>query len=323
NQAGAGVAVTRLDVAFAAADAFLGVIANDQLVRAAQVSVDRMEAFAIAVQALVDSELRPGVDASRANAELAAARNQLVQAQQGAEISQAILAQAIGQAGALVPIDAGPLLTLPPPPSPASFYTPDFTSHPLARAQAALLETAQARERVLDRSYFPRFNLQSAVFGRGTGARVDGSFDNSKGLYPNVGNWAVGVPITCPAFDIFGIRARRRVEANNVMAEKARYDQPIQTLKTEDAKARALVEAARRIAEITPIQLNAARETELRARVRYENGLTNVIEVAEAQRLLAQSEADDAVARLAVWRTLLIAARTQGDLTPFLQEVAK
>src|SRR5262249_52557956 len=201
NQAGAGVAVTRLDVAFAAADAFLGVIANDQLVRAAQVSVDRMEAFAIAVQALVDSELRPGVDASRANAELAAARNQLVQAQQGAEISQAILAQAIGQAGAPVTVDPGPLLTLPPPPSPASFYTPDFTSHPLARAQAALLETAQARERVLDRSYFPRFNLQSAVFGRGTGARVDGSFDNSKGLYPNVGHSAVEVTITFQASD--------------------------------------------------------------------------------------------------------------------------
>ncbi|HKC88357.1 MAG TPA: TolC family protein, partial [Blastocatellia bacterium] len=238
-------------------------------------------------------------------------------------ISQAILAQAIGQAGALVTIDAGPLLTLPPPPSPASFYTPDFTSHPLACAQAASLETAQARERVLDRSYFPRFNLQSAVFGRGTGARIDGSFDNSKGLYPNIGNWAVGMTITFPVLDIFGIRARRRVEGNNVLAEKALYDETILTLKTEDAKARALVEAARRIADNTPIQLKAARETELSARVRYENGLTNVIEVTEAQRLLAQSEADDAVARLAVWRALLIAARAQGDLTPFLEQVAK
>ena len=57
--------------------------------------------------------------------------------------------------------------------------------------------------------------------------------------------------------------------------------------------------------------------------MRYENGLTNVIEVTEAQRLLAQSEADDAVARLAVWRALLIAARSQGDLTPFLEQVAK
>jgi len=320
NQAGAGVAVTRLDVAFAAADAFLGVIANEQLVRAAQATVDRMEVFARAVRKLVDSELRPGVDASRANAELAAARNQLIQAQQDAEISQATLAEAIGQAGAPVTTDAGPLLTLP---SPLSSETPDFAAHPLARSQAASLESAQARERVLDRSYFPRFNLQSTVFGRGTGARIDGSFDNSKGLYPNTGNWAAGMTITFPAFDIFGIRARRRVESNNVLAEQARYDQTIQTLKTQDAKARAMVEAARSVAENTPVQLKAAQETELRARVRYENGLANVTEVAEAQRLLAQAEADDAVARLAVWRALLIAARAQGDLTPFLDQVAR
>lgn len=320
KQAGAVVEVTRLDVAFTAADAFLGVIANDQIVRAAQANVERMEVFARAVRALVDNELRAGVDASRANAELAGARNQLIQAQQDAEISQALLAEAIGQAGAPLTVDAGPLLTLP---SPPSFDTPDFAAHPLARAQAALLETAQARERALDRSYFPRFNFQSAVFGRGTGARIDGSFDNGKGWYPTTCNWAVGMTVTFPAFDIFGLRARRRVENYNVQAEQARYDQTIQTLKTQEAKARALIEAALSRAENTPVQVKAARETELRARVRYENGLTNVTEVAEAQRLLAQAEMDDAVARLAVWRALLIAARMQGDLQPFLEQVAK
>ena len=212
KQAGAGVEVTRLDVAFAAADAFLGVIANDQIVRAAQANVERMGVFAKAVRVLVDNELRPGVDASRANAELAAARNQLIQAQQDAEISQASLAEAIGQAGAPVMVDTGPLLTLPSPPSLSSTDTPDFAAHPLARAQAASLETAQARERALDRSYFPRFNFQSAVFGRGTGARINGSFDNSNGWYPNTGNWAVGMTVTFPALDIFGLRARRRAE---------------------------------------------------------------------------------------------------------------
>ena len=87
-------------------------------------------------------------------------------------------------------------------------------------------------------------------------------------------------------------------------------------------RARALITAARRIAANTPIQLKAAQETELRARVRYENGLTNVVEVADAQRLLAQAEVDDAVARLGVWRALLQAARIQGDIRPFLQQVA-
>src|SRR5262249_44701923 len=152
-------AVTRLDVAFAAADAFLGSIVNDQIVRAAQANVDRMEVFAKAVQVLVDNELRPGVDASRANAELAAARNHRVQAQQGAEASLAPLADALGKAGAPVTIGAGPLLELPPaPPS----VPPDFAARPLVRAQAASVESARARENVLEPAYVPKFNFQSA-----------------------------------------------------------------------------------------------------------------------------------------------------------------
>jgi len=48
--------------------------------------------------------------------------------------------------------------------------------------------------------------------------------------------------------------------------------------------------------------------------------LASITEVAEAQRLLAQAEADDAVARLGVWRALLAAAQVRGDLTPFLEQ---
>ena len=40
--------------------------------------------------------------------------------------------------------------------------------------------------------------------------------------------------------------------------------------------------------------------------------------MAEAERLLAQADADEAVARLGVWRALLAAAQTHGDLAPFL-----
>src|SRR6266576_126595 len=100
DQAQASETVTRLDVSAAAADAFLTLLANEQTVRAAQANVERMEIFAKAVHTLVDNQLRPGVDASRANAELAAARNQWIQAQQSAELARADLAQTIGQGAA-------------------------------------------------------------------------------------------------------------------------------------------------------------------------------------------------------------------------------
>ncbi len=319
-QANASVEVTRLDVAARAADAFLTALAAEQTVRAAQANLERMEVFARAVRVLVDNQLRAGVEASRADAEVAAARNLLIQTQQNAALSRANLAEAMGQAGASITLDAGPLLELPPSASPPVF---DLANHPLALAQDAAIETVKARERVLDRSYFPRFNFQSAIFGRGTGALLDGKLDNGKGFYPDTPNWAVGLTISFPAFDLFGLRARRRIEASNELAEKARYDQTMQQLKAQDARARILIDGARRIAENTPVQLKAAQETETRARVRYENQLTNVTEVAEAQRLLAQAEIDDAVARLGVWRALLTAARAQGDLKAFLDQVSR
>jgi outer membrane protein len=157
NRANAGVEITRLDVAVAGSDAFLAVVAADQTVRAAQANVDRMETFAKSVHVLVDNQLRPGADASRADAELAAARIQLIQTQQNAEVTRATLAEALGAAGTRIDVDAGPLLDLPD----TAVPTASFDSHPVALSQAATIETVRAREQVLDRSYFPRFSFQT------------------------------------------------------------------------------------------------------------------------------------------------------------------
>jgi outer membrane protein TolC len=319
NQANAGVEVTQLDVATSAADAFLGVLAAEQAVRAAQANVARLQVFAQSVHVLVRNQLRPGADASRADAELAGARTQLIQAQQTAALNQATLAEALGLAGTSVTVDPGPLLTLPPA---VPLSVPHYDSHPLARAQAAAVDTARAREQVLDRSYFPRFNLQAAFSGRGTGAQLDGRLIEGKGLLPDTPNWAAGISVSFPLFDIFALRARREVEANNEQAERARYEQTIQNLTAQDVRARAMIEAAQRIADNTPLQLKAAQEAETQVRTRYEFSLATVTDVADVQRLLSQAEADDAVARLGVWRALLVAARVQGDLKPFLQRIA-
>ena len=89
------------------------------------------------------------------------------------------------------------------------------------------------------------------------------------------------------------------------------------------AKAKAVLDGARRVAENVPIQLSAARATEQQATARYRAGLANITEVAEAQRLLTQAEIDDSLARLGVWRALLGVAAAEGDLTPFLASVGK
>src|SRR3989441_2751514 len=96
--ASAHTVLTELDVAAAAADAFVTVLASDEAVRAARANVDRLQVFADNVRILVTNQLRPGADESRANAELAIAKNQLSQAVQTSAIAGAVLADALGAA---------------------------------------------------------------------------------------------------------------------------------------------------------------------------------------------------------------------------------
>ena len=58
---------------------------------AAQAGVDRAGVLLRTITAQVNAQLRPGADASRADAELAAARTQWIQAQQAADVARATL----------------------------------------------------------------------------------------------------------------------------------------------------------------------------------------------------------------------------------------
>ena len=320
-QAKTAIEVTRQDVALAAADGFLTLLASQQAVRVAQASVDRARVLANSIDVLVKNELRPGADASRAKAELAAAETQLIQAQQGEQVSHATLAQLLGVAGTTVTIKEGSLLQRPPSieTTPAS-----VTTHPLANFQAAAVDVVKARQKELERSYFPKFDFQAATFGRGSGAQTNGEvLGGLNGLAPNTFNWAVGFTAKFQLFDFASIRDRKEIEKHLATAEAARFDQVVQSLTAQNERARAEVEGARRIAENTPIQLDAAKATEAQVRARYQAGLATLVDVADAQRLLAQAEIEDSLSRLRVWRALLALAASQGNLEPFLQEVRK
>ncbi len=71
------------------------------------------------------------------------------------------------------------------------------------------------------------------------------------------------------------------------------------------------------------MQLAAARQSETQARARYQAGLASIVEVADAQSLLAQAEVQDQLARIDVWRALLAQAAAQGTLGRFSPLVSR
>jgi len=319
-QSQAALKRTEFDVAVATLDAYMTLAATQEAVTAAQAGVDRAGTVVRTISALVRSELRPGADASRADAELAAARTQLSQAEQAVEVARATLAQFVG--GEMKPSIAAPALAQLPP---EKIVAPlDPAANPIALEQAALIEQAQAQLRALERSYFPKFYLQGSAYARGTGAEVNGKIlGGVNGLGPNIQNYAVGFTMNFSVFDIAAIHAREAQQSATIRAQNARARQIATDLRAQWNRAVATYEGARKVAANTPVQVSAASTTLKQATARYQAGLANIDEVAEAQRLLTQAEIDDALARLSVWRALLAVATAAGDIQPFVAEAGK
>ncbi len=312
---------TEFEVTVATVDAYLTVIAAQETVRAAQAGVDRAEVIFKTITAQVTAQLRPGADQSRAEAELAAARTQWIQAQQALDVSRATLSQFIGTDPSQIAVAAGNLLQPPPGAVPTPLNT---AANPAVVEQNAAVEQARAQLRVLERSYFPKFYLQGAAYARGTGAGIDGDrLGGLNGLAPNFQNYALGFSVSFPIFDLPSLHAREAAQSANIRSQAARSQQLAVDLRAQWNRAVAGLNGARRIAANTPVQVSAARAASQQATARYQAGLGNINEVAEAQRLLTQAEIDDVLARLSVWRGLLGIATTAGDIQPFVAEASR
>ena len=317
----AATARTRLEVATLAADSFLTLLAAQQTVRAAEAGVERSGVFLSVVQSLAQADIRPGVELSRARAEDSAARTQLIQARRAVAVAQALLASLLGLEPSDIRVAPGRLLELPPASeSPAGVVA----ANPALTEQDQAIQEARARLKSLGSEYYPRINLLGSVFARGTGAHADGTIGTgSDGLKPDVRNWAIGFTASFPLLDFASLRAQRASESARVQGETSRYQQIVQDLTGRLYVAAANADAARQVAANTPIQLEAAQATHQQAVGRYRAGLGTVVDVSDAQRLLTQTEIDDALARLGVWRALLSIAAAQGDLQPFLQRAGQ
>jgi outer membrane protein TolC len=310
--------LTRLDVALATANAYFDLAASQQFAAVAAANVERLRVFSNSVGVLAKQQLRPGADAAQADANFARARTQLIQAQTAVAVQRAVLASLIGLRPEEVDLDDSAFLqTLPDQRLPQT----QATSHPAAKRDEALVNQQAARVTALNRTYVPQFNTIASLSGRGTGTALSGPFPGgTNGFSPSTMNWAVGVQATFPAFNIFSIHAQKKVEEANLRADKQRYQQTLDDVSLQVERARAEFDGARQAAQNTPTEVSAARLSESQQRARFDAGLASVVDVAVAESLLVQAEADDVVARLNVWRALAGLAAANGELNAFLAE---
>jgi outer membrane protein len=320
DRANATVQRSQLEVSSAAADAFLTVLAAGQAQNAAQVAVENWETLRKSIHALTTSELRPGADESRIEAEKAAANTQLALATEAVEMGQATLSKFLSKPDDIArPLSSSHLLgEVPLGAEDDAVFHPENT--PPMLEQHAVVSQSASELHATDQSWVPQFNLEAAGYGRGTGAETNGQrLGGANGLAPTIGNYAVGLNITFGFLDFASIHAREVSQAATLKAEQSRETLVGRQLQEQFAQARAALRATRSIAKNTPIQAAAAQTALAQATARYKAGLTSIDDVAQAQRLVVQAEMDDSIARLNVWRAFLQLQSIRGDLQPFLQ----
>lgn len=312
KRADMGVARTQFEIAYLTADTYLTLLAAEQTARVAGATYLRARTIEATVTAVVQADLRPGGDLTRAQAETAMAMNLVIQADQARDIAKATLAQLVGE---IVNAQPGEMLLK----APTIVYdSVQLDQHPTARDQTAAVDEVKAREKSLDRAYYPKFLLQGTSYARGVGA-YPGSGNAVSGLGPNIQNWALGFTVLFPIFDLPSIRAKKEIEVRKEKVEQAKYDLVLRELGGQLERARAALMGAQRLSVNMPIQMKAAREGKEQALARYQAGLSTILEVADAERVLAQTEIDAGLVNLNIWRAILNEAGAVGDLEPFLK----
>ncbi|HEY7304773.1 MAG TPA: TolC family protein [Bryobacteraceae bacterium] len=312
----------RFEIQASTAAAFLTLLASEETVRVAQASVDRAQIVVKSVKALVDAKLRPGADLSRADMELDAAMTQLLQAQQSSEVARTSVAEFTGTDAKTFAAVPGHLLERLP--ETTGEDAADLSNNPAAREQAGAIAESRSKVDVLQHTYRPTFELQAAGYGRGTGALTNGqTLGGTGGLVPNYFNVGIGFTVNFPLLSLPSIHAQEAQAAAVERSATATYKQVLAELQAQSNAAQATLGQARRIAAVTPKEVVDARTSFAQANAQYRAGLTTIVALAEAQRMLAQAEIDDSLAKLAVWRAWLQLQTAEGDISSFLKEASR
>ena len=272
---------TRLQVDLNVRIAYFNARAAKELVQVAEETLANQERHFGEVQSFVAVGARPEIDLAQARTDRANARVQLINAQNGYETAKVQLNQAMGIEG---PIDYhvaeetlpaldnedGPLEVLL---ESALKTRPEF---------AAFSNQVRAQEftlRSIEGAYRPSLSVSTGLTKAGTG------------LSDLTWNWDANVLLSWPLFQGGLTRAQSREARANLTNLNAQIDTLRQQVRLEVNEARLAVQAAKAAIGAAEDAVFNAQERLRLAEKRYETGVGNIIELADAQLALTNAEA--------------------------------
>jgi len=292
--------LAEVDVAYLTTTAYYGVLATKQVLASAESAWGRALSHRELAEAGTRAGLRPPIELTRAEADLARFDVGRVRALGGLRTARGILAAVIG---AKEPeIDAA-APTSPARPLPAADAAADAaaSASPAVRRAEALLRVEHARASAVGARARPHLYLDGAIDGRGGGATAEDQTALGGGLVPQVPNYHLGLVFVWPLWEPTLAAKERAAMARRDAAEEDLRGTRLAMAR--DARREHLrVEMAERALEALDRSVKAATANGEQAEARFRAGLGTSIEVSDAEALRVDAEIQLVTAHLE-WMT--------------------
>jgi outer membrane protein TolC len=291
----------RLDVDFGVEEAYFAVSAAKAVVRASDEAYERSSVHRDLAKHNVDAGLRSPIELTRAEADLTLFDVGRIKARGGLAVSQSVLSAAMGAPDPAVDIAGEPVALRDMPALPEAVALARQRDPRLA-ATLAELKAAEARTRAIGAEMRPDIALSGTLTGRAGGAPpASQQAPTGEGWVPDVPNWDVGLILSWPLFD-GTVNARRN--AARTAEDVRRSDVDVLTEEDLARVRQAYVEV--QVANDALTALNravvAARANYEQANARFNSGIGNAVELADAESVRANAEIQLALGQFEVGR---------------------
>lgn len=277
-----------LDVAYLTTSAYYCVLATKELLDAAESAFRRADAHRALAAAGARSGLRPPIDLTRAEADVARFDVGRVRAVGGVRSARGVLAAVIGTQEP--EIDAVALA-----PSPRVLPSADAVANRAASASPAV-QRAKASLRVQDARMSevaartrPRMYLDGSLDARGGGATAQDQTALGAGFVPQVPNYDVGLVFVWPLWEPTASARERAAKARRDAAEEDLHATRL-SMARDARHERLRAEIAERTLEALDRSVAAAKANGEQAEARFRAGLGTSVEVSDAESLRIEAE---------------------------------
>ena len=297
-----------LDLTLYVEESFYAVAGAHAVLTASDAAVQRATAHRDFAKAGVDAKLRPPIELTRAEADLARFQVDRVRAQGAVTTAEAVLAAAIGAPDPA--IDAGADdLTYPTFPALDATVRDLDQRDPSLRAARDTLQGQQAVTRSIEAELRPDISFMAGLNGRAGGTEVTGNATPyGAGWVPDVPNWDAMLTLTWPIFDrTVNVRAETSRRIEHVRA--AELDAQREALRGRAAQAYVDMEVSQSALPALQRSVDAAKANQDQADARFKSGLATAVELADAEALLTNSEIQLAIGQFQLARARARLAR--------------